>query len=550
MPFAVRDVNAAPFLRIIIGGRLLSPDEMMWVKSIKIVHNRKKADTLELTFYNPTLLYADQKIFDYGSRVVILGGWNDEVTTKGPFRIEDIKYVFPADGDPNFTLVCKDPSATIMEAQVKSRKFVKYLLEVIREIALEYNLVPEMQISPEENVLIETVQRGESDAMLLQRLAIEHGYIWHIRGNTLYFVRPENGANSTYTLNYRTGDFSLKEFSPELKAKKPGGMKKVKPDTKIAMCMDPLSHKIREVRKLDKSKTLDGESANPYADERNRLEGADEANWGETAVDAVDDLLSDEDGAPSFAGAVEKYIGGDAVTELKNAVKSDKAPRIPSEGSTDGFVPKYRFEEIDGEMQRVIDVPGIIKKVGDIASNLQGANTAAAQNDYPPTSDIARATTASATAKNVDELARRLLLETKLVPISAKMVPTIPSWQWEAREMTNVVGVSKRLEGWYDIEEVELGYDKDNGLTTVLKGVKRASGKRARKPILPACNDVEQPQATQEAATTDARPAKAVDRQGSSKSWYFTDGETGARHLIDAANDYGPKKGWLEGLGP
>lgn len=546
MPFAVRDTNAAPFVRLIVGERLLSPDEMMWLKDIKITHNKKKADTCEITFYNPSLVYGDLKIFDYARRVIILGGWNDEVSIKGPYKIEDMKFVFPPDGDPNFTLICKDPSASVMEAQVKSKKIVKKLLELVREVALEYNLIPDMQISPEEDVLIETVQRGESDAMLLQRLSIDHGYVWHVRGNTLYWVRPESGGRVTYTLNYRTGDFSLKEFTPELKARGPGGKKK-QPKQKVFACQNPLSPEQTEVLELFNQSQKGDQNAsqrlmNKFMGERMDKEGG--TPWGQLDAGSIlegikkgvtgDKSLSD--GAPSFFGTARESGQSGVIEEFKAKVEQgvrDRVPNAPSASPIEGGVWGYTF--VNGEAERQFT-----QILGPWQTNDPQANP----------SEVVRGNAASATPNNLAKAANRLKQETKLVPIEATMVPTVPSWTWVAQETVKVVNVSERLSGLYDVTEVELGYSKEEGLTTTLKGVKRSvsanpTNADSRKP---AANETEQPQSTQQAADNPARPANAVARE--QRGWFYTNGETGDRVLTDIP---GPtQSGWdvIKNLNP
>lgn len=528
MPFSTNRVNLTPYVYMAIGERVLTSDEMMWLKSIEIVHNRKKADECKITFYNPILTYSDDKIFDYGSRVVVIAGWNDEFARKGPYHIKDIDWTFPPDGDPHFTLICKDPSASFMQAQPRSKKIVKDVLSVVRTFAKDNGLIPAMQMTEKENVLIDTVQRGETDAEFLQRVAGMTGFLWNVRGNTLYWVRPDAENPATYTLNYRTGDFSLKEFKPEIKATGGAKGKKKQPAKTVCAAQDPLDPDQQTVQEMyTKFKAGDTVAANVLINkimrEKAKLEGGG-SPWGSKdtgdITNQIKKVVTDglpqsilSDGAPvagGRAGSNDSTVtgSGQKVFDYKADRFKDRVAGVQQTGLLDTITSGFE------QMRQKAD-----ELLGNTTEIVRGDNTGASANSTT--------TTVANSVYGTGGMKGRLDKEAKLTVVSADMVPTIPSFLWEAKETVLVVGVSARLEGLYDIDEVTLTYDADNGLGTKLKGKKRlqetgAGAASVWKDAWPSANEQEQPQAAQGAASNPVRKAKALDRE---RRYYAVDGD-------------------------
>lgn len=528
MPFSTNRVNLSPYIYMTIGERVISSDEMMWLKSIEIVHNRKKADECKITFYNPILTYSDDKIFDYGSRIVILAGWNDEFARKGPYHIKDIDWTFPPDGDPHFTLICKDASASFMQAQPRSKKIVKTTLELVREFAKNNGMIADMQMTEKENVLIDTIQRGETDAEFLQRVAGMTGFLWNVRGNTLYWIRPDSQNPATYTLNYRTGDFSLKEFKPEIKATGGAKGKKKQPAKTVCASQDPLDPDQQTVQEMyTKFKAGDTVAANVLINkimrEKVALEGGGKP-WGSKDTGDITNQLKKivtdglpqsimSDGAPVSGG---RASGNDATT----TGSGDKI----FDYKADRFMDRTLGQETSALVQSLPEAwDAMLKR----ANSLLGNTTELVRGDNTGASANSTTTTVANSVHGIGGMQGRLDKEAKLTVVSADMVPTIPSFLWEAKETVLVVGVSARLEGLYDISEVILTYDADNGLATKLKGKKRlqesgAGAASVWKDAWPSANEQEQPQATQGAASNPVRKAKAVDRE---RRYYAVNGD-------------------------
>lgn len=514
-------------------------DELRNLIGVQLVHKKKEADTLEIEFRNPGITYPDLGIFDYGSRIYVLAGWNDEVETKGPFRVVDINYMFPEAAEPTFKLICKDPTATIMAAQSKSKKINKLLDELVREVALEHGMVPDMDITAEEQILLDTVQRGESDTALLQRLAVKHGFVWFVRGNTLYWQRPDKAKAATYRLCYRMGDFSCKRFVPELKAKGPGGKKK-QPAKQNAVCEDWLSAEERENLELvtaarggdatARKRLLDVVGAT-----RERVEGG--VPWGSmpklptTLAAAEEQVQSLIDGAPSLSGLLEQTDAGEFLTSATRTIQQvkERGPLSGQAAAPGGT--RWGLVEVEGVLRLRSNGPleSRMEEEGPLFSSTPDFSDP--DNPLTETSEQVRGTDVSAPPQNAKEAKARLNQATKLVPIEAEITPTIPSWRWKAIETIDMQGVSARLSGLYDVVEARLGYTTSDGLTCVLKGVKRhasaAATPTASKSPAPSANEAEQPQATQVASDTPGRPAVAVDREVPADRFFLVHPETG-----------------------
>lgn len=547
MPFAARGpINPAPYLRIMVDTHLLSPDELRWVRSVEIRHAKKKADVCEITLSNPTTTYSDNVWYEYGKRIYVICGWNDELTIKGPYIIQDIEYQFPEDGDPTFKLVAKDPSATTMQAKVKSKALRKKLTEHLIEIEKEHKLNRAWDRTELEEVELDTVMRGESDAELLQRVAIENGFVWFIRGNDLYFERPGTLKGIKYKLNWRTGDFSLKVFTPDVKARGPGGKKKQA--VKVNACVNPLSPEQMKMYSVGQ-KLLSGnltseqilqEVADAKGQARQKVEGG--AQWVNQASQALTDFQQGG-GAEAMLANGAPQVGGLFQEALKATGQEGVFEKL--EGAINNVLPRANRTQ---DHWKASDDKGYLSvkeyTYTDTWNGIREERDLGFQGPVPPKdfraaqvieTEVVRGTAVTAAADNEKKAAAQMAGETRLVPVEATMEPTIPSFLWTATETVDVQGVSARLSGLYDIVEATLTYDREAGLKTVLKGVKRSvnaapSAATQEKVDAKKQDAAVQSEPAKAAADNPARPTQTVDRKRDftyTDTWNGTRGEVG-----------------------
>lgn len=148
---------------------------------------------------NNTLSWVDSKIAP-GKNVVVKFGYKDKMTVVFDGLITGYTIDYPSNKSPILTITAMDRSFLMMKTSGSRVWKQKKESDVVRTIASEYGLTPEI-----DNLTIvkETIEQvGISDFHFVQSLANDNGYQFYVSGTKLYFQKYPTGGSSVVQLDY------------------------------------------------------------------------------------------------------------------------------------------------------------------------------------------------------------------------------------------------------------------------------------------------------------------------------------------------------------
>lgn len=507
--FALR--QKTPKLYVQIQNYLLSVEEMRFIKSVKVIHELEKADTCEIVFFDPEYYFLNTGIIQPQFYFMLYGGWDDELSSKGPFRIKEMDPDFPESGEVTYKLTLTDASVAKMSIEEKSISHIgKTASQVVGDIAREYNLTTDIQILPNDEVVFtadDPLTQLETDAKLLQKLCMRMGYVWGVRGGVLYFQRPDQQMTNPYIFEYRIGKKTLKDFKPKIKLFQPGGPKKA---TKCTSFVDFLKTQLdtsttvgdtgdRAIQQLDNAFTVAAVSAkarsaqdkpgasfninNARGDLTGALRYEDKKGFKFTPVAEVDPHGAKVDGNDGGAEALYEEMRNGKVDD---ALLKSRLPRIKAHR----FIEKeLASEKISLNVEGMFNMDDPVKQLLTTTLRSVDGYSGGEQTIYKFTSapeptayTKVQADAGGAVPQSEDKAKKHAAKKFTQVakPVEATMKPTIPSWNWVGDETVWVVGVADICEGLYTITKATLTYDNQKGLDTVLEAKKGKLGRKKK----------------------------------------------------------------------
>lgn len=491
-------------LYIQIQNYVLNTEEMRFIKSVKVVHENKKADTMELVIYDPNYYFFNSGIIQPTFYFTIYCGWEDEVEKKGPYRIKELQPNFPESGEPTYTIRCTDASVHQMAVQDKSVTYTDMTAtQVVQQIAKGYNLKLDINILPQDEVTFTAnapFTQLQTDAQTLQRLANKMGYAWGVRDNTLYYQRPDTIDSNPYILEYRIGKKTIKSFKPKIRIYRPGSKKRGK---KCLTWTDMLNQEIRDrstslptpvsgdifessiVKAKQGIQSLKNISATAVVDfqKQQAFENPGKRfDIRNVSGEIVGNIQYDEKSGLKFQPYAEidpvgsKTESQDGGTELDRSIDTPAYAYHKRKGRYNAAVAEGVIEP---EVFKVRAIDGITGEETTYTRNLNSfTNLVGDPEAYKfqkPDSSGGNPSTEDAAKKKAAKRFRQ-----KQKTISATIVPTVPSWRWSGYEVVYVVGVADMCEGLYTVKKVTLTYDNTKGLHTVLDCTKGKIGRRKK----------------------------------------------------------------------
>lgn len=490
--------NRAPYLAINVSGHYLTPDQLRLVRSVKVEHNKDKADTMQIIFEDPDLLIVNGGLVTPKSLFVIHCGRDDEVIKKGPFRVSEWKPQAPANG--RAALIVEGTSQDVSKMAVKA-KSVSYNgmkpSEIVKKIGDQYGFDFDVDILPLDDVQFDDDyglnQVQKSDANLLQKLADKLGYVWGVRNGTLYFNRPDQFNNNPLIFEWRVGKKTLKSFKPKIKIYKQGRPKAnlcapVLDSSKAAYGImlqaehgyqDGIAQTlgIRTITKEDVEVSPGFiQQASKYAVKISDIDPAQLAFTGGAGSDGGVGIKDFKEQINRLDKTTTDL--GNTFNELKQSIsrpkrKKSRKPEQSVGEKVVGGVKKFVSYSLDENNLELLK-NNIEEKQDALTKAVSRLNQ---ENDQLT---VARPDRAEGIPRD-EERAKKFIakqVKQRAIAVEATLEPTVPSWVWETTESVYVLGVADMCEGLYYVNKATLTYDRDKALGTVLECKKGTIGRK------------------------------------------------------------------------
>lgn len=202
-----------------LNGSDLTTKQRSCINAVNIMHSSKGADTMTVNVTDPDFVYINDDIFvDDVSITADVYFLNNNTKDSFSGFISAIDITFPEDGNPTLVLNCIDETYRMTRGKKKRSWTNITSAAVVQAIAAEYGY----QCVTEAGYAFETqetvAQDNTTDADFIDKLAQDEieDFMFKLVGNTLYYVKHAViGEPSTY-LYYRSNDYSVKSFSPQI----------------------------------------------------------------------------------------------------------------------------------------------------------------------------------------------------------------------------------------------------------------------------------------------------------------------------------------------
>jgi phage protein D len=424
-----------------VNGKLLTPELSRQVRSLSMTFPKNKAATGKLTILDPHFYLFDNNLFRKGQRIAFLCGWKHELVPVGPFIVKNYGIDCPESGDVTLVVDFQDPSH-VMNKKQKRKRWVGSPTSIIKQIAERHNLgydideVKGIEFTEEYPL----IQANMTDAALMQRLALRYGFIWGVYGNNLVFKSPQDLESSgdqpreeIPVLRYRTGDFSLLSFNPEVKFSKGGKRKSKKINTKNLNLIDPEST-------LDQlAEEFKGLTTEQLQEKLGKVTGDFDSKA------AIDDLSA------GFTGLTDMF-------SLDGEQEADDERTDETNRKIDPVV-AFKIQEYEGTFEKYTKTPATKDDENEETDSGDPSGTATAPNET------------EAQLKQAGKTVRAAEITTGTIR------PTVASMYYRPRMAVILSGLGKRLSGKYELKEVVQTLSGEGQIfTTETKGVKRKFG--------------------------------------------------------------------------
>lgn len=212
-----------PAFNVLVAGKSLVRDLHLEVTSVQVDKMLEGADRFSFVINNGfdvskrEFIKAGDKtlpeFFEFGSPVEIHLGYGDRSNLDLMFsgRVTEVSTSFPSSGLPQVTVSGYDHSYGLTKGTKSKNWEKKKDSDVVREIAKDFHLTPDIE---DTEVVFEKIERSqESAAQFLFKLARRNGFEFFVTEKDLIFRKPANDEKGVIKLEWGRG---LLSFSPEI----------------------------------------------------------------------------------------------------------------------------------------------------------------------------------------------------------------------------------------------------------------------------------------------------------------------------------------------
>ncbi len=200
-----------------IGSMIVNDAFYADIEEITLVETvEQEADSLTIILKDPDFKYVDGAFFREDTPVNFRGGWDDNTVLEFEGFISVIDVDFPEDGIPTLTITCMDNSRK-MNYQKKKRTWENVKLsDVIRILAAEHGLVPDVEEIGEIKPIISQGDVTDIRFILDAVKAESEEYYVRVTLNKLTVKKEKIDEPSTTELWYRQYPYDIFSFSPRV----------------------------------------------------------------------------------------------------------------------------------------------------------------------------------------------------------------------------------------------------------------------------------------------------------------------------------------------
>jgi uncharacterized protein len=214
----------SPAANVRVNGKSVVRDLQLELTSVTVENPLVGADRFTLVINNGfdisknEFLIAENKtlpeFFKLGSPVEIFMGYGDRSKLDQIVIgiVTELQTSFPTSGLPQLTVSGYDYSFCLTKGTASRSYPNKKDSDVVREVARDYNLTPQVE---DTRVVLPNIERSqESAAEFVQKLAGRNGFEFFVTQKDLFFRKPANDQRGAIKLKWGRG---LLTFSPEIR---------------------------------------------------------------------------------------------------------------------------------------------------------------------------------------------------------------------------------------------------------------------------------------------------------------------------------------------
>jgi len=459
-----------------VKGLELNQEVLRDIRAIELVMREGKATTGSLTISDTEFKHTDKGYFKKNATLSMVLGYTDEAEPFGPYVIKTLKYTAGEDAAPVLQVTFQDMTHTLHKKQ-KSKLDFGSCEDIIKRRAMEAGLAVIITDSPK-SVFTKSkplVQANKTNAQVFQNLADTYGYVWGIKGKTLYF-RPPIGLDELKeqkdvpVLSYRINDYSI--MSVELEATyirdngRSGAKKEVRNLPIDIQCKEEEQLYWDAYRSGDTSKLPDfmGKSIpmGSHLDGGNQTPDEDDAGLSEIMKQAA----TNNDVGSGITDAL-KSVGG----EIGNMVSG-----VPG---LNKVLDQKTLDKVVGDLTETA-LPDVDSKTGATEATSKYAPESSSWTHNEPGSIQTMPGSPAGIATPADpqgskDLAAAAWYRMATV-LKGTLIPSIPSVKYKASQSIILAGLGERLSGKYRVVEVNLAFTDEGPISTTLQIEKKSYG--------------------------------------------------------------------------
>lgn len=469
-------INPKEVVKVIwVKGLQLTEEVLRDIRVIELEMREGKATTGSLTISDTEFKHTDSGYFRKNAELSMILGYSDYSEPFGPYVIKSIRYTAGEDAAPLLIVSFQDLSHKLHKKQKHKVDFGS-CEEIIKKRAKEAGY-PVVMVDPPKGVFTKSrplVQSNKTDATIFRELADRYGYVWGIKGKTLYF-RPPIGLDEigeqkdVPVLSYRINDYSIMSVELEADFIRENGRSGAKKEVRNI----PLDIQCKEEEDLYFNALRSGDTSNlpPWMAKSIPIGVLPSGN---TAPDEDDAGLADLVQNSNLKGDLDKSLQGafgsmgetlsqlaDGVPGVQDALNKDTLnsvlngvlPNIDSSTGSDKTA--YTSEGWTGDSLKAVVDPS--------AGSIQTMPGSPAGTATPADPDEAKAQAAASWYRMVTVL-------------KGTLVPSIPSVKYKPSQSVVLAGLGERLSGKYRITQVDLSFSDSGPIATTLQIEKKHYG--------------------------------------------------------------------------
>lgn len=231
-----RDLFAPRYRLTLNNGDIIGPEITDLINSVTYEDEDDMTDRMVINISTrkivDTLVGIDKtleisKMFGIGNKILLEGGYGNELTPIG--KVEIIKNIpnFPRDGYPTMNIVGYDPFHKLSNHEPKKGvSYKEFRDSQIATIIASRHDIDYSKVKRAEGKYTRVQKKGVNDYRFLKDIAEERGFDLYLRydksinGHRMFFEDPVDRQKEVFTFNYGTdntsNDTTLYNFSPEI----------------------------------------------------------------------------------------------------------------------------------------------------------------------------------------------------------------------------------------------------------------------------------------------------------------------------------------------